>query len=335
MLMIQKGGSMKMRSFSLLSARSFGVLASIVFGALLMQANVATAQVKMIEGLNEGATYVGQPTCQNCHSSEDAHYKNTTHWKMFTYPKNDLEAKTCEACHGPGSKHVEDATDRKALIGYTREWGTPVEVQQAQCLQCHKGGERINWQGSVHQINRLSCSDCHNPMAKFSQTGLLKKPSIIETCFTCHQEKRAEFARKSHMPLLEGKMTCDDCHNPHGSSSVGSSSSSRLLKGNTVAETCFDCHQEKRGPFLWEHPPVRQGDQCLNCHLPHGSNNQTLLNMPVPMLCNQCHDAGSPHDRDAAAFGSIEGGAGSLDPDTRLLGRSCLDCHTEIHGSNS
>jgi len=318
---------MKMRSFFLLCKRGGAVMASMVLGAWMLQAGLAQAQVKAVEGINDGATYVGMQTCQQCHSSEDAHFAGTTHAKMFANPKNDLEAKVCEACHGPGSKHVEDATNRNALIGFTREWGTPVEKQQAQCLQCHKGGQRINWQGSVHQVNKLSCSDCHNPMARFSQTGLLKKPSIIETCFTCHQEKRAEFARKSHMPVLEGKMTCDDCHNPHGSTTQ------RLLKGNSVAETCFDCHQEKRGPFLWEHPPVRQGDQCLNCHLPHGSNNQTLLVVPIPMLCEQCHDAGAPHDRLVLSAGF--GLPSSNQIFDQLSGRGCLDCHTEIHGSNS
>ena len=285
---------MKMHLFSWVG-RGAALVASVLLGALLLQAQVVradanTATDRMVTGINEGATYVGMQTCQQCHSSEDAHYAGTTHFKAFSNPRNELEGKMCEACHGPGSKHVENATDRNALIGFTREWGTPVTKQAAQCLQCHSGGERINWEGSVHQINRLSCSDCHNPMAKFSQTGLLKKPSIVETCLTCHQEKRAEFSRRSHMPVLEGKMSCDDCHNPHGSTT------SRLLKGNSVAETCFDCHAEKRGPFLFEHPPVRQGDQCLNCHLPHGSNQEKLLMIARPMLCQQCHDPGAPHD---------------------------------------
>ena len=296
----------------------------------------ASAQVTAVTGLNDGATYVGQAVCGTCHSQEDGHFNGTIHAKSFANPKNELESKVCEACHGPGSKHAADATNHKLLIGFTREWGTPVEVQQGQCLQCHKGGQRINWAGSVHQVNKLSCSDCHNPMARFSQSGLMKKKSIIETCFTCHQEKRAEFSRRSHMPLLEGKISCDDCHNPHGSVKRP------LLKMPSVAETCFQCHAEKRGPFLFEHPPVRQGDQCLNCHLPHGSNQEKLLMIARPMLCQQCHDPGAPHDRTNAAFsqvgastpGNVAFGTGTT-IDARLTGRSCNDCHTEIHGSNS
>jgi DmsE family decaheme c-type cytochrome len=300
--------------------------------AMLLSLGGAANAVETVQGLNDGATYVGQEVCGTCHSQEDSHFNGTIHAKSFANPKNDLEAKVCEACHGPGSKHAADATNHKLLIGFTREWGTPVEVQQGQCLQCHKGGQRIFWDGSVHQLNKLSCSDCHNPMAKFSQTGLMKKKSIIETCFTCHQEKRAEFSRRSHMPLLEGKISCDDCHNPHGSVKRP------LLKMNSVAETCFQCHAEKRGPFLYEHPPVRQGDQCLNCHLPHGSNQEKLLVIARPMLCQQCHDPGAPHDRTSvggAAYGTPPGVGGGLNIDARLTGHSCTDCHAEIHGSNS
>jgi predicted CXXCH cytochrome family protein len=45
--------------------------------------------------------------------------------------------------------------------------------------------------------------------------------------------------------------------------------------------------REKRGPFLWEHAPVRES--CLNCHSPHGSNHEKLLTTALPMLCQECH----------------------------------------------
>ena len=83
------------------------------------------------------------------------------------------------------------------------------------------------------------------------------------------------------MPLLEGKLSCTDCHNPHGSTT------SPLLKADSVNEVCYSCHAEKRGPFLFEHSPVRES--CLNCHSPHGSDFEALLNVPRPMLCQQCH----------------------------------------------
>src|SRR3546814_10573820 len=95
----------------------------------------------------------------------------------------------------------------------------------------------------------------------------------------------------SHMPLPEGQMACVDCHNPHGTINVA------LLKTDTVNETCYQCHAKKRGPFLFEHAPVREN--CLNCHTPHGSNQHALLVAPVPMLCQQCHSH-SRHPRSEA-----------------------------------
>ncbi len=94
--------------------------------------------------------------------------------------------------------------------------------------------------------------------------------------------------RSSHMPMREGKIVCTDCHNPHGSYSE------KLLRANSVNENCYTCHAEKRGPFLWEHAPVREN--CLNCHDPHGSINEYLLKSlaaaAVPAL-PQCGDAPS------------------------------------------
>ncbi len=160
-------------------------------------------------------------------------------------------------------------------------------------------------------------------MAKFSVEGALAKTSINETCAQCHRDVRMQFDRRSHMPLPEGQMSCDDCHNPHGSLT------NPLLKTNTVNETCYQCHAEKRGPFLFEHPPVREN--CLNCHTPHGSNQASLLVTPIPFLCQQCHSS-TRHPNDLQTPQSLAGGT---HPDERIMGRGCITCHANIHGSNA
>ena len=73
-----------------------------------------------------------------------------------------------------------------------------------------------------------------------------------ETCGTCHLQKRAQQMRSSHMPLREGKLSCRSGHNPHGTVSQA------LRKEASPNETCYRCHAERRGPFLWEHaiPPT-------------------------------------------------------------------------------
>ena len=303
-------------------------LACCGLATALLVTSIVAKPAPPVAPLNGGATYVSEAVCIACHQPQNHSFTHTAHANVFRLnPRGEKEKISCETCHGPGSNHLKDPispANRVSLVGFTREWGTPVATQTAMCLQCHEGGQRMFWEGSPHAMQNLSCSDCHNPMAKLSDSGLLKKPSINETCYTCHQQQRAEFAKRSHMPLAEGKMTCVDCHNPHGSTSK------QLLKADSVNETCYNCHAEKRGPFLWEHAPVR--DNCLSCHNAHGSNHDKLLNVARPMLCQQCHGNGAGHQANLYNAGQIFGSGPA--PSTRIMSRSCQNCHSQIHGSN-
>jgi DmsE family decaheme c-type cytochrome len=276
----------------------------------------------------QGATYIGEKACINCHGQENKHFTETLHAKVFRQnPKNEQERQVCEACHGPGSLHAKNTKDKSLLIGFTKGWGTPIERQNEQCLGCHQGGNRMHWPGSTHATNQLGCADCHNPMERVSANSLLAKPTINEVCQNCHRQQRAEFNKRSHMPLPEGKMSCVDCHNPHGSPTRP------LLKAESVNTVCYTCHAEKRGPLLWEHAPVREN--CLNCHNPHGSNHDKLLVAARPQICQQCHSPSVGHpgqfyNASQTAAAAQVGGTASQ----RIIGRTCQNCHTQIHGSN-
>ena len=120
--------------------------------ALLICALSAAAQDK------DG--YLGEARCAQCHKLEQEHWAHTVHAKVFRLnPRNELAARGCEACHGPGAKHVENAADPKAIIAFTRKRGAPLETQNGQCLQCHQGRARIFWHGSIHDTSRVGCSD--------------------------------------------------------------------------------------------------------------------------------------------------------------------------------
>lgn len=267
---------------------------------------------------------VGAKTCNACHALEDLHASHAMHVQSFQVgTSNTGPQAACEACHGPGSDHAKNPTAKGSIIAFTHGSASTPETQATVCLGCHTGGARQHWLGSVHEARGLSCTDCHNPMVRNSPEGALAKSSINQVCATCHQDVLVKFNRRSHMPLPEGQMACTDCHNPHGSITKP------LLKTDTVNETCYTCHAEKRGPFIFEHAPVREN--CLNCHDPHGSNQQTLLVLPLPMLCQQCHTMNG-HPNDLQTRQSMRNG---LTPDERLMGRACVTCHTNIHGSNS
>ena len=180
------------------------------------------------------------------------------------------------------------------------------------CLSCHERGERTYWEGSVHEERGLACTNCHTIMASVSAQNQLKTAFQPDTCFQCHKDRRAQMFRSSHMPMREGKIVCSDCHNPHGSATEA------LLRTDSVNDTCYKCHAEKRGPFLFEHAPVREN--CLNCHDPHGSINESSLKMSRPRLCYECHTIGHTQAGPNSQF---------------TMGRACQNCHTMIHGSNS
>jgi DmsE family decaheme c-type cytochrome len=315
-----------MKFVSLFFARSRIVAASVVLflscvcGLLLLHGIDAKAAPAPVP---EERSFVGQKVCETCHQQEAQNWAHTIHAAVFTInPRNAGETKGCEGCHGPGSEHIKNPSDLSTIISFSHKSQTPVAQQNAQCLTCHKGGERIFWHGSIHESNNLGCSDCHNPMANFASHGLTARDSISQTCFSCHKVQRAEFNERSHMPLLEGKISCVDCHNPHGSTT------SPLLKADSVNDVCYSCHAEKRGPFLFEHAPVRES--CLNCHNPHGSNFESLLNAPRPMLCQQCHaQNGHPAELLTRANGPM-----GRAPDPRLISTSCQTCHVNIHGTN-
>jgi DmsE family decaheme c-type cytochrome len=190
--------------------------------------------------------------------------------------------------------------------------GRTAEQNNRICLNCHERGERAYWPGSVHEERGVACSNCHTVMTNVSARFQLKTAFQPDTCFQCHKDRRAQMFRSSHMPVREGKIVCSDCHNPHGSVTEA------MIKENSINDNCYKCHAEKRGPFLFEHAPVREN--CTNCHDPHGSINYASLKLSMPRLCYECHTIG--HQQ--AGINSIF-----------TMGRACLNCHTSIHGSNS
>jgi DmsE family decaheme c-type cytochrome len=141
--------------------------------------------------------------------------------------------------------------------------------------------------------------------------------------------------KTSHHPVREGKMGCASCHNPHDGAQP------KMLKADSVNELCYTCHAEKRGPFLFEHAPVRE--DCTSCHEPHGTNHKRLLAQKLPNLCWNCHLTGSGHfgsgDNLSTELGArvAPAGAPSGYPtvNSRFVEKSCKNCHVNLHGSNS
>jgi len=296
----------------------------------------------------------GDAKCTRCHDEGDD-YPVLAIGQTRHGVKADGRTPTCTSCHGESNRHVNkpaDAVERpKPDVTFRGKEKSVADTQNAACLTCHKGGARMQWEGSKHQSESMACSNCHTVHAR--RDPVLAKVTQPEVCFNCHKTERAQANRVSHHPILEGKVVCSECHNPHGSAAP------KLLVKNTVNETCWQCHAEKRGPFLWEHPSA--SDDCMNCHTPHGSTNPPLLRARTPWLCQECHGDGAPHPGNVYSAASLPGGAvananntggvsgsnqlGVVNPVTgarvtqnspppQLAFKGCVDCHQNIHGSN-
>lgn len=265
-----------------------------------------------------GAKYTGGESCVTCHGESTQRFHKTTMGRIMSVnPRTPQEQRDCESCHGPGGPHVDTEGGALGTLVTFKKGAEPVEVQNAKCVDgCHEKGEHTFWKGSPHEARNVACVACHKVMESVSDRYNLSKPTAIEVCSQCHQTRRAQLQRSSHMPQREGKIGCGDCHNPHGSVTQA------MLREDSVNENCFKCHAEKRGPFLWEHAPVTES--CSNCHEPHGSTNPRLLKVRIPRLCQQCHIE-TRHPTSA------------YDPTTGsrfVINRGCVNCHQKIHGSN-
>lgn len=271
--------------------------------AILLYAGAATFVPQ--RAVAQASVAPGPEVCQGCHEDHVKSFKASQHG-VTGDARSPASNGGCVACHANAGEHVK-AGGGKGAGGIVNPGSKTLaaDAKNGVCLTCHQKG-RVSWQGSKHQANDVACSTCHS--VHQAKDKVRDKMTQTQVCFTCHKDKRAEANRASTHPVRSGGIACSSCHNPHGTAGPS------LLVKNTVNETCYSCHAEKRGPFLWEHPPA--SDNCANCHAPHGSNHAPLLKARAPMLCQSCHQTGSGHPnalRSGAGLPATGGGAAALD----------------------
>ena len=292
---------------------------------VLLLASLLVAGNAFGQAARQDKVLKGDAQCTRCHD-ETEEYPVLAIGKTKHGTLADGRTPTCTSCHGESNLHVNRPPDAKERPKPDRMFGknskTPVAERNQACLTCHQGGKRIHWQLSAHAGRDVSCASCHDVHTQHDKAR--DKQAQTEVCFSCHKEVRAQVNRPSRHPIREGKVACSDCHNPHGSAGE------KMLVRDGVNDTCYSCHMEKRGPFVRTHAPVQES--CAICHNPHGTANDNLLKVRAPWLCQQCHEPTS-HRGNLAGF---ETGTGNTNRTRGLTqARSCLNCHTNIHGTNN
>jgi hypothetical protein len=140
----------------------------------------------------------------------------------------------CEACHGPGEKHLIAAKEKKLdqlEIFNPGKLGAH-DLSQSFCGACHTGFEQAMLQpgqGGVNNIrfqpyrmfnsrghntndSRLGCVSCHNPHEKLEKDAAYYDPK----CLACHLTKPSDVktARRSADACPVSTKQCVTCHMP-------------------------------------------------------------------------------------------------------------------------
>jgi DmsE family decaheme c-type cytochrome len=266
---------------------------------------------------DKSADYVGSETCLACHEEITNKFATNPHSHLALL--HGGKGVTCESCHGPGREHVEGGGDLTKIFRFSQASAKQID---AKCLGCHVSAHP-NFERSAHGRASVSCTSCHS-VHKFGEELKLLKASEPTLCYTCHTDLKPAFAQPFHHKVDEGLMKCSDCHNPHGTFQ-----STQLKSTHDQNAICTKCHTETAGPFVYEHPVVKT-EGCIICHSPHGSPNPRLLNVAnVNTLCLQCHS-----ETNTSAFPHAVSPSGpNHNQATQYV--ACINCHTQIHGSNA
>jgi len=283
--------------------------------ASAVPARAATSQDKASGGAADSTGYVGAETCKTCHEDLYNNWEKTPHWKSTLDTRGGPSHQGCEGCHGPGADHVAGGGDKTKIFIFKEHSAKEID---ARCLTCHASGtQHMNAINSEHAKSDVSCISCHSPHHAQTREFLLVKAQP-ELCYSCHLQQKSQFSMPFHHRANEGLVNCSDCHNPHGT--VGA----RQVRASAAQDAvCYTCHADKRGPYAFEHEPVKV-EGCQSCHTPHGSPNAHMLKVSnVNLLCLSCHTTSFANAPGAPSFHN-----------QAAQYQACTLCHTAIHGSS-
>lgn len=275
--------------------------------------------------------WTGGQVCRTCHPGVAAEFYKNPHYKSVASGVEPPERTGCEGCHGPAAAHVAAKGGKASIRAFSQM--QPKQVID-NCLRCHAESlGRAGIRRSSHTLASVACNSCHSIHKPRTPKALLAREQR-EVCYGCHGNVRAQFSQPFKHRVNEGFMNCTDCHNPHGAAAPawGMGARPRMVDaGLGNEEPCMKCHNDKRGPYVYEHAAVRV-DGCLSCHVPHGTANARMLKRPaVFTVCLECHNG-------AGSFGR-QGDGVKLTPSTHNMAdprfRNCVTCHVRIHGSNA
>src|SRR6266498_3236518 len=206
------------------------------------------------------------------------------------------------------------------------------------CRTCHEKA-LTSFEHTRHMKVPGLCENCHGDVANHLKSETekgevgtiislktMKPADINKTCLGCHDKMR-QADWKGGVHDRRG-LACTSCHSIHDFHSP-----TAQLKTTREADTCFSCHPQMRAKSLrTSHHPVREGKMgCLNCHDPHGSNHDKLLQAKLPYLCQRCH----LNTRHPGSLYDFRNTIAGTNVSNRAVEHACKNCHQNVHGTNA
>lgn len=245
--------------------------------------------------------------CADCHSTNlRKNYDAATDGFQTSYSEISVG---CEACHGPGSRHVAWAAEASEGAEPGADTGLTIRLDE------RRGSRWIV--DPVSDVPRRTgrrtrdaeiqmCAQCHSRRSMVSDDYVPGDPLLDHYLpatlaaglyYPDGQQQDEVFI---HGSFLQSKMyvagvTCSDCHDPH--------TEALRAPGNAV---CGQCH----APATFDvashhfHPVDSEGGQCVACHMPATTymvvdpRRDHSLRVPrpdlsviidVPNACTACH----------------------------------------------
>ena len=199
--------------------------------------------------------------CAECHSTDlQVNYKLASNTFNSTWAEISVG---CEACHGPGSTHIDQAEH-----GFDDTLGLLVDVDDRRGVAWVMNPATGIAQRSEQAVGRQeveSCGRCHSRRGVITDTYEYGKPlldthrlSLLEAGLY-HADGRILEEVYVYGSFVQSKMyragvTCSDCHNPH---------SGKLHTGPDPNAVCAQCHLPSKFATV-DHAP---GDDCVSCHM--------------------------------------------------------------------
>lgn len=241
--------------------------------------------------------------CADCHSTDvRKNYDAANNTFHTTYKEISVG---CEACHGPGSAHLEwartkpkDAT-QGLTVDLTERKGAHWTIDAA-------SGKPVRSSPRATDTEIQVCAQCHSRRSQIAdgyRAGLpyldFYRPALLSQglYFVDGQQRDEVYVWGSFLQsrMYHAGVTCSDCHEPH--------SHKLRAAGNAICSTCHLAANYDT-PAHHHHAGTGPGTRCVDCHMPERTymvvnprrdhsmripRPDLTVKLGVPDACRGCH----------------------------------------------